>query len=224
MHAYSGFNDGDGSIKLGYDSLTTNEKVVREVSSDQIGEGPMTLHTSTTFNATDLAQGTMFDIVAKTHIIVKGLDIHLASTETHEVSVYSRKGSKSFVNVKRHPGAWELVVVMESVQGAGAGFATPLPIFQGISIDAGAKQGIYVTLASGKYMGLTSSNTATGDIYSPSENENIGISVGVAKNGGIFLYTTQNMVFNGKIDYVVDESKALESSPAFALTQELHQQ
>ena len=32
------------------------------------------------------------------------------------------------------------------------------------------------------------------------------------------------MVFNGKIDYVVDESKALESSPAFALTQELHQQ
>ena len=31
MHAYSAFNDGDGSIKLRYDSLTTNEKVVREV-------------------------------------------------------------------------------------------------------------------------------------------------------------------------------------------------
>jgi len=195
MHAYSAFNDGDGSIGLRYDSLTTNEKIVREVSSAEIDGGTMTLHTSTTFNATDLAQGTTFDIVANTHIIVKGLDIHLASTETHEVSVYFRKGSTSFVNVMRHPGAWELVVAMESVQGAGAGSATPLPAFQDFSIGAGAKQGIYVTLASGKYMWLTSSNTATGDIYSPSENENVGISVGVAKNGGIFLYTTKNMVF-----------------------------
>jgi len=224
MHAYSAYTDGDGSIELRYNSLTTNEKIVREVSTAEIEEAAMTLYTSTTFNATDLAQGTMFDIVANTHIIVKGMDIHLASTETHEVSVYFRKGSNSFVNVMRHPGAWELVVNMEAVQGAGAGSATPLPVFPELSIAAGMKQGIYVTLASGKYMGLTSSNTATGDVYSPSENENVGISVGVAKDGGIFLYTTKNMVFNGKIYYVVDESKALDSSPAFALTQEFHQQ
>jgi len=196
------------TYELSFESLQT------VFNTPTVTTTPKTL--STTYSPTSLVHGSMFDVIGKNYVIVYGMNVHIADTETHNVEIYLRKNSGSFMNVQRHPTAWSLIGDI-SIQGNGAGMATSIPFgsFDPVAIAPGVSQGFYVTLTDGKLMGQTQGQISTGQVYK--SNDDLSITVGVGKNY-LFGNKYDAAVFNGEILYSVDEVKlaSLEASSAIS--------
>lgn len=212
----------DPDVPAGEWTYSTYELSYEKVQS--IFETPVVPTTPKTFpttlSATSLVYGNMFDVIGNTYIIVTGMSVHIADTETHHVEVYLRKNSATFMNVQRHPGAWRLIGDI-SVEGNGAGVATPLTpgSFDPVTILQGTNQGFYVTLTDGKFMGQTDSEIgSTGQVYlGESNNGDLSVTVGVGKDY-LFGRKYDAAIFNGEIQYFVDEVKLASSLEASSAT------
>lgn len=214
--AYNMKPDGDGGYILNRGSIDPSGDVVlaayvitlKASELEEIFEQtPIVTNPAdfvTTTQQTSLVNGNMFDIVAKNTVVVTGISLHIASTDTHEVQIWLRKGNGSFETVQRHPGAWEAHAVTQ-IAGAGAGVLTSIPKadFNEFTILKGDNKGFYVRTAEGSLLGETKAS-ATGTVYG--SNADLTYYVGVGKPSYFSGSVHSDMIWNGGLSYTVATS------------------
>jgi hypothetical protein len=155
---------------------------------------------STIYDSDRTTASSLFDIKAKTNIIIYGLDINIATTNAHSVQVYTKSGSyKRFAN---NEDAWQLVF-NSTVVGLGVDQPTPLSMDSSpVAVAIGQKQGFYVAV-DGPYIRYSAYND--GDRMYYINHHLIIYGKGGAKKMGWDGAFTRPTVFNGSIKYVVEE-------------------
>lgn len=172
----------------------------------QVFDGSSTMSISepdyiTSKQQTRLVNGNMFDIVAKKSIVVSSMFLHIASTETHEVQVYLRKGGLSFQGRERHPGAWDLHISTQMTGlGPGALAGISATAFTEFTVLKDGTQGFYVRTSTGSFMGETKAG-ATGTVYS--SNDDLLCFVGVGKPDYFSSGSESDMMWNGGLSYTI---------------------
>lgn len=165
---------------------------------------------TTTFGGTNSQNGNMFDLTAINPVVVSGFDINLLSTGPQTIEVWTVTGGGTFVGKETNAAAWTLVG-SASVETAGVGVATLVPIAVSTPIAAGGRQGFYVTCASGS---LSYSNgTSVGNPYVSDANLVFHEGVGKAYPFGA-TYTPR--IWNGVIRYVPAPTASLTTTFAGA--------
>lgn len=95
--------------------------------------------------------GAMFDVKAIERIRIVSLDIHLISTITETVEVYSKEGT--YKGESQNYAAW-VRQGETKVIGRGEGESTPVPSgsFSMIEIGAGETVGLYITVRTSTFI------------------------------------------------------------------------
>jgi len=185
---------------------------VSQASSSQPTRSPVPLtgdygvlkkHTTTMANKNG-SYGSMFDIKAKTDLIISNLWFHTYHQfgAMVDVEIYMLKTKNtSWQGTQGTSSAWQLIG-SASVAGQGSGNPTQLPpgTFKELKIANGDIQALYITIVGG---GIRYTNgKSTGTVMLPfSESSDLivyeGAGVAQPRFGGIFL----GRVFNGIIEY-----------------------
>lgn len=160
---------------------------------------PLELSThSTIYTSDQSAASSMFDIKAKTDIVVYGLDVNLATQSEQEVLVYTKSGS--FQRFENDESAWKLVL-NSTVVGQGADVPTSL-LMEGwdpVVVPANTKQAFMVMLNDAY---VRYSDFAQGDRLYYINHDLIIYGKGCAKRKGWDGGLISPRVFNGGVRYV----------------------
>jgi len=150
---------------------------------------------STTFAGGNGWAGNMFDIVAKRNITITGIDgSFYAGAQT--VEIYYRRGT--YVGFENNSSAWTLLGTT-TVQGQGAGVATPIPLTFSVSAAANERIAFYVTCQNSYGNGnIYTNGPAAGTLHS--ENNDLQFFVGIG-NQYPFSGTFADRIFNGTFRY-----------------------
>ena len=139
--------------------------------------------------------GVMFDIVANKHVIIESLDLHIASTDTERLQIYTKEGT--YMGYETDPDAWHLITDL-TFEGKGENNITPVPYnaFLPISVPMHATRALYVTLTDTKLM--YTGGTSPGQVFT--QNTDLAILEG---SGNTYLFGAYFVprVFNGAIHY-----------------------
>lgn len=134
--------------------------------------------------------GAMFDLRAKTDIVITSFDVNLAPG-THNVSVYYKAGT--YVGFETTPGAWTFLG-SANVTSVANDSPTALPV-GGLAIPAGQTYGLYVDTQHGNN-GITFGT----DVYA---NAQVRLTTGAALCG-LFNIAVPGLTWNGTVYYDYD--------------------
>lgn len=166
---------------------------------------PIALTTHSTIYQSDTSSASfLFDIKAKTSIVIYGLDVNLASTSSHSVQVYTKVGSYDRNNAAVDESAWDLVL-NSTVTGNGVDNPATL-LTEGwtpVIVPKGVKQSFLLSLDDGV---LRSTTYNTGDRMYYINRDLIIYGKGAAKRKGWDGRVVDGYaVFNGGVKYVKGE-------------------
>ncbi|KAL7473975.1 hypothetical protein ACHAXS_014245 [Conticribra weissflogii] len=141
-----------------YFTMTTAAFVIRVIevlallSSVQAADVPPLNQLTTSFNAERMSAGFMFDIEAKNHIAIHGLDINTKATGTTMMELWTKAGT--FKGHEKNPSEWRLVF-NSTVEGNGIDVPTSIPAgsFSPILVNANEKQAFYIACPNGACQG-----------------------------------------------------------------------
>jgi len=166
---------------------------------------------ATTFAGGYTITGNMFDIMAlKQDLVIRGMDVHIASTKAEFVQIYKRRGRGSYQGYARRPGAWTLLSET-TVQGQGSGVASPIPTgnFAPLEVPAdGNLMALYITLQQPHMLSTAGANT--GGVYA--SNPDLQIFEGIGKGYG-FTHIINARIWNGNLHYTT-QSGGLSGEPS----------
>jgi len=162
---------------------------------------------TTSFAATTLADGNMFDIVAQEDIIINSFDINLNTGFTSDIEVYFKEGT--WVGSENNASDWTLVATASGVTSNGFNNATPLNLSMGISVESNKRVAFYVTQSTNLGGFWYTIGTAVGNTLASDANLTLFEGAGKAYpfgntfsprdfNGNI-IYDTRN-AFSGNFD------------------------
>lgn len=162
----------------------------------QTGGGGLAGNLTSTFAGGNGQSGNMFDVAAINDVTIDGMDVHIGSTSTETVEIWTKTGS--YVGFTGNASAWTLIGSV-SVTGQGAGNATPLPAnsFTPVTITAGNTQAFYVTLTTSTNIDYTN-GTNLGGIFA--QNADLQFFEGVG-NAYPFGGSFSPRVWNGTLYY-----------------------
>ena len=170
---------------------------------------PLSLTThSTIYQSDQTSAGTLFDIKAKSDIVIYGLDINLATDTEQAVKVYTRAGS--FKGNENEESNWELVLDA-TVRGNGIDVPTQL-LMEGwnpVKVAQGQKQSFYISTDE-PYLRYTS--WEEGDRMYYIDRNVIVFAKGAAKREGWEGGIIEPRVWNGGIKYAL----GVESVPVLS--------
>ena len=119
---------------------------------------------TTQFTGGNGQSGNMFDINAINTITVTAFDLHIDSTTSETVIVYTRSGS--YVPGRQTSSGWTQVAT-GTVTGQGSGNPTPFSLGAGaFTVAAGTTTGVYITLSTGTNIDYSNGtmNFSNGDL------------------------------------------------------------
>lgn len=160
------------------------------------------LSLETTFQHNNGESGNMFDIVAKTNIVVRSMAIHVKSTGSEIVELYTLQGTHD--GVETNAGEWSSMGAATIVsQGAGIPTEVPIDSLTPIPVSNGVRQAFYVTVQSTK-MRYTD-GTSIENIYTSNDDLDLyegvaiaysfGLPIGGARIWNGILYYTKGDIF-----------------------------
>lgn len=160
---------------------------------------------TTAFDNSDTTYaGTMFDILAKYDMEIKGLGFNTFRTDDVNVQVYTKSGS--FEGSDQNIQDWTLVV-NTTVVGQGIGVPTMIPedSFERVTVLRSQRQAFYVT-SDGPYMRATKGVQRGLEVDA---NDGILLYTGAGKRLNPAGMTTFNRVWNGVVVY-----ETIDSNPS----------
>ncbi|MCS6917309.1 MAG: GEVED domain-containing protein [Chitinophagales bacterium] len=136
------YTEPQGGVFLG---MGTSLVLSNLLSSDTVWveEGPpppQFIATSLDGGVSD--HGTMLQVYAHEHLMITGLDLHLAAIADLKLKIYYRKGS--YEGYENQEDKW-ICAGSVTVTGKGLGQLTPLPLPLSISVSKGQTLALYVT-------------------------------------------------------------------------------
>ena len=157
----------------------------------------------TSFDGVNGSSGNMFDIMASVSISIVALEIHVISTITETVEVYTKAGSHQ--GEEQNYSAWTKMGEAKVI-GRGEGTPTPVPSgsFDAITMKKGETNALYITIRTDHF--IYSDGTKVGNVLASNSDLLIYEGIGnVYAFGSIFTPRT----WNGSLTYQIltDEAK-----------------
>jgi hypothetical protein len=207
---YSLFNVVPTESPTSSPSLSNRPSLSPSVSLAPTPDKPKELQT--TYSSNNGQAGNMFDLVAKSDIIVTSFDIHTNTKSSFNAEVYAKKSTGTYWGDRQNAAAWNLIG-SGSVSGQGYGARTQLPpnMISSVSISRGNMQAFYITLTTANIR--YTNGSAQGTVYK--EDTNLQVLNGSGKSykfGGTFTVR----VWNGVVYYRLDSSASPSTTPSKA--------
>lgn len=158
------------------------------------------------FAAGSGGSGNMFDVVAKTDLVVTEFAIHTYATTMINVEVWSKLGS--FQGNENASSNWQMIKA-DAVLGKGLGQGTNVRI-PNIGIKSREVRAFYITVASGGTLAYTKGQ-APGTAYVSNNDLQILEGIGKAYRFGA---TYTNRKWNGKLMYEVGKVTTIAPTPS----------
>ena len=169
---------------------------------------PSPLKLRTTFNGTNGAPGTMFDVLPQKDIILFGIGIHTSRAERVVVEVWTKRGTLQ--GFESDATAWDRLQSSE-IQGLGRGKESYLEI-NPLRLPAKKKRAFYITVAVG--VGLRYTNgIGVGSVYA--SNSDVAVIEGVGKTHP-FGRTYPSRQWNGVLHYYLATNQMMNPQPTRA--------
>jgi hypothetical protein len=197
--------DSYGHLCMLTDVATTCSATCGFCPAESSSSGSEPRRLDTNLNGTVEWYGAMFLVEAKNNMTVKSMSFHTRSTDSVEVSVYTKQGI--YVGSEQIPKAWTLVA-STTVQGRGFGNPTLIPAisFTNVNLHEGDVQSFYVSTGDAKNVILTGGSQASQlqlhDTFA--DNSDLVLLTGKAVTssfGGSYL----PYAWNGGIDYSIEK-------------------
>jgi hypothetical protein len=197
--------DSYGHLCMLTDVATTCSATCGFCPAESSSSGSEPRRLDTNLNGTVEWYGAMFLVEAKNNMTVKSMSFHTRSTDSVEVSVYTKQGI--YVGSEQIPKAWTLVA-STTVQGRGFGNPTLIPAisFTNVNLNEGDVQSFYVSTGDAKNVILTGGSQASQlqlhDTFA--DNSDLVLLTGKAVTssfGGSYL----PYAWNGGIDYSIEK-------------------
>ena len=163
---------------------------------------------TTQFDGLNGSSGNMFDVKATINIAVVALEIHVISTITETVEVYTKAGTH--VGEEQNYSAWTKRGETKVI-GRGEGKPTPIPngSFHPITITKGETVAFYITIRSDHF--IYSDGTLVGNVLVSNDHLSIYEGIGnVYAFGSVFSPRS----WNGSLQYQIlaEESKEIDET------------
>jgi uncharacterized repeat protein (TIGR02543 family) len=162
------------------------------------------LSLTTTYAGGNGQCGIMFDIVAKSDVLITRFDTNVDadSGDTVTIRIYGKEGT--FADSYGDPSAWTILGTSDVV-AAGPDVPTPLPIVVDVSIPAGSTYAFLITTV-GNHGALNYTNgEGIGSLVVQDDHIQILEGMGVAYDfGDFFGDEEQGRIFNGTVYYELE--------------------
>lgn len=153
---------------------------------------------TTTLYGSNIANGNMFDVTAKSDLFITGFDVVMSQFYTTDIEIYYKTGS--YVGSEYNSAKWTLLGVAPDVTGKGVGLATPVPLPLYLFVPAGQTVAFYITCTNTSAYFNFLYGTQAGSVYV--QDDHLQIREGIY-NGYPFSFYYGPVVWNGRIRYVV---------------------
>eukprot|EP00956_Cyclotella_meneghiniana_P018937 scaffold31982_cov23-Cyclotella_meneghiniana.AAC.1 len=169
---------------------------------------PIALSTHSTIYQSDVSSASaFFDIKAKKSIVVYGLDVNIASTSSHSVTVYTKSGSYNTNNAVYDESSWTMI--LNSTAITGQGMNTPTVIltenWNPVLIPKGTKQSFMISFDSGIVRSKTYNTDNNERMYYINHDVIIYGKGASKRKGWDGRLIDGNTVFSGGVKYSVGE-------------------
>jgi hypothetical protein len=188
-------------------------------------KGPEEKVLETTMVGGNSFSGVMFDVEAKTNLMLETLSCNINSKNAVVMSVYTKQGT--FQNNMMEPGRWIKVVDNIELIGKCYGRLTPIPkdAMRDIPLKAGTTQAFYIHLNLPRVQytngDIFDANVEMGDVFTANDDMAIRSGVGMghmeAFDAGVTISPEQlyqkveNQMWNGQVHYRLALDLALGS-------------
>ncbi|MCS6990603.1 MAG: GEVED domain-containing protein [Chitinophagales bacterium] len=153
---------------------------------------------TTTLYGSNIANGNMFEVTAKSDLYITGFDVVMSQFYTTDIEIYYKPGT--FMGSEYNSSAWTLLGVAPNVTGKGVGLATPIPLSLHLFVPAGQTIAFYITCTNPyAYLNFLY-GSQMGAVYA--QDNHLQIREGTY-NGYPFSFYYGPVVWNGRIRYVV---------------------